>query len=29
MRRLVEWGVRAIISDRPDTAVDVVQQLSR
>ena len=28
MRRLVAWGVRAIISDRPDTAVAVVRGLS-
>jgi glycerophosphoryl diester phosphodiesterase len=28
MRRLIAWGVRAIISDRPDTAVAVVRGLS-
>jgi glycerophosphoryl diester phosphodiesterase len=27
MRRLIEWGVAAIISDRPDIAVEVVRSL--
>jgi glycerophosphoryl diester phosphodiesterase len=28
MRRLLSWGVDAIISDRPDIAVDVVKAQS-
>jgi glycerophosphoryl diester phosphodiesterase len=26
MRRLVEWGVTGLISDRPDVAVDVARR---
>lgn len=29
MKRLLDWGVDGIISDRPDVAVDVVRTLSR
>jgi glycerophosphoryl diester phosphodiesterase len=28
MRRLIEWGVTGIISDRPDLAVEVVRSLN-
>jgi|KBSMisStandDraft_5_1062788.scaffolds.fasta_scaffold44804_2 glycerophosphoryl diester phosphodiesterase len=28
MRRLIGWGISAIITDRPDTAIDVVRGLS-